>query len=115
MVPVALPAERSVYNLLIRTFPKYTFIFSASSVLPFQEIELIMLPGAKPQVTQGAPYFKVNALPVSYTHLDVYKRQMLDNRGLKGLPCGTPFLRLVSLPFMSIGTRNHLRIRRSVM
>ncbi len=36
---------------------------------------------------------------------------MFDNNGLKGLPCGTPFLRLVSLPFIRMGALNHLRIR----
>ena len=39
---------------------------------------------------------------------------ILESNGLSGLPCGTPFLRLVSFPFINIGALNHLRIRRSV-
>jgi len=37
-----------------------------------------------------------------------------DSNGLNGLPCGMPFLRLVSLPLIMIGALSHLRIRRSV-
>ena len=39
---------------------------------------------------------------------------IFESKGLRGLPCGTPFLRLVSLPLITIGALNHLRMRRSV-